>query len=77
MTSADVKRKPHLWDEVNKMKQWKHACGARGSTPELVGAGCLLCGPRSWSLGVEPGVGRVLPSESERPYLLLETGMLL
>lgn len=51
-------------------------CGTWGSIPELMGAGWLLCGSRSWSLGAEPGVGRVLPPESGCPYLLLETEML-
>ena len=55
MTSADVKRKPHLWDEVSKRTQWKHACGTPGSIPELVGAWMpsawatlLVSGGRAW-----------------------------
>ena len=59
-----------------KRNNGSHVCGAQGSIPELMGAGWLLWSPRSWALGTEPGVGRVLPPESGRPYLLLETGML-
>lgn len=51
MTSADVKRKPHLWDEVSKTKQWKPCVWYSGG-PSLSSWGldgfCEVHAPGLW-----------------------------